>query len=338
MQRLFALSFILFCCFSIVSSTAQDSTRKTGIITGSVVNAITQAPIAGATIRVIGTKYGAVSKADGKFTIRNVPAGIYSVQANSIGFTPLSKSDIIVSTGKPYIIGFELQETSLQTEEVEVTASYFSRNPETITSTQTLNAEDVRRAPGVQEDIVRAVAILPGVSVTQAGRNDLIVRGGAPFENLFIVDNLEVPNINHFGTQGSTGGPLSIINIDFVREASFAAGGFQTRFGDRVSSLTNISLRNGNEEQFGGELNLSATGFGIIGEGPIADKGSYLFSVRRSYLDLIFKAAGFSFIPEYWDFQTKVNYRLDASNSLTFLAIGALNTVTFNNDDADDRA
>lgn len=106
MQRLFALSFILFCCFSIVSSTAQDSTRKTGIITGSVVNAITQAPIAGATIqiRVTGTKYGAVSKADGKFTIRNVPAGIYSVQANSIGFTPLSKSDIIVSTGKPYII------------------------------------------------------------------------------------------------------------------------------------------------------------------------------------------------------------------------------------------
>ncbi|HRE58931.1 MAG TPA: TonB-dependent receptor [Candidatus Kapabacteria bacterium] len=338
MQRLFALSFILFCCFSIVSSTAQDSTRKTGIITGSVVNAITQAPIAGATIRVTGTKYGAVSKADGKFTIRNVPAGIYSVQANSIGFTPLSKSDIIVSTGKPYIIGFELQETSLQTEEVEVTASYFSRNPETITSTQTLNAEDVRRAPGVQEDIVRAVALLPGVSVTQAGRNDLIVRGGAPFENLFIVDNLEVPNINHFGTQGSTGGPLSIINIDFVREASFAAGGVQTRFGDRVSSLTNISLRNGNEEQFGGELNLSATGFGIIGEGPIADKGSYLFSVRRSYLDLIFKAAGFSFIPEYWDFQTKVHYRLDASNSLTFLAIGALNTVTFNNDDADDRA
>lgn len=328
----------LLCVLSFMNAYAQDSTKSVGTITGYVVNGVTQSPLAGATIRVVGTKYGAVSKQDGRFTIRNVPAGVYTVLASSIGYTPLNKSDVIVSTGKPYSITFELMETTIKTDEVEVTASYFTRNPETITSTQTLNAEDVRRAPGVQEDVVRAVALLPGVSVTQAGRNDLIVRGGAPFENLFIVDNLEVPNINHFGTQGSTGGPLSIINIDFVREANFAAGGFQTRYGDRLSSLTNISLRNGNEERFGGELNLSATGFGIIGEGPIADKGSYLFSVRRSYLDLIFKAAGFSFIPEYWDFQTKINYRLDESNSLTFLTIGALNTVTFNNDDAEDKA
>ncbi len=338
MKAIFAFTSIIVCLLFNSVLYAQDSTRSVGIITGSVVNAITQAPIAGATIRVVGTKYGAVSKSDGRFTIRNIPAGIYTVLASYIGFTPLNKSDIVVSTGKPYSIVFELTESTIQTEEVQVTASYFSRNPETITSTQTLNAEDVRRAPGVQEDIVRAVALLPGVSVTQAGRNDLIVRGGAPFENLFIVDNIEVPNINHFGSQGSTGGPLSIINIDFVREANFAAGGFQTRYGDRLSSLTNITLRNGNEEVFGGELNLSATGFGIIGEGPIGDKGSYLFSVRRSYLDLIFKAAGFSFIPEYWDVQTKINYRLDESNSLTFLAIGAINTVSFNNDDAEDKS
>jgi len=165
----------------------------------------------------------------------------------------------------------------------------------------------------------------------------LIVRGGAPFENLFIVDNIEVNNINHFGSQGSTGGPLSLINLDYVRNVEFSAGGFGARYGDRTSSLTNITLRNGNESQFGGKLNLSATGVGLSFEGPIGDKGSWIFSARRSYLDFIFQAAGFSFVPQYWDFMTKGNYRLDANNSLTFIGISAINTVKLNNEDIDNK-
>lgn len=325
--------------FTISKAWAQtdSSGRASGTITGIVLNATTQAPLPGVTILIPGTRIGTNTNSAGKFTLRKVPAGILSIRASAVGFESRTVSDIVVSSGKPVTVTVELMEKAVQLEAAEVEASYFQRSPETITSTQLLNSEDVRRAPGVQEDVVRAVALLPGVNVTQAGRNDLIVRGGAPFENLFVVDNIEVPNINHFGSQGSTGGPLSLINIDFVRDVSFSAGGFSSRFGDRVSSLTNINLREGNEERFGGELNLSATGFGLIGEGPIGNSGSYLFSVRRSYLDLIFKAAGFSFVPQYWDFQTKVTYRLDNSNTLSFLTIGALDKVTFTNDDADDR-
>jgi hypothetical protein len=189
----------------------------------------------------------------------------------------------------------------------------------------------------VQEDVVRAVALLPGVAVTTGGRNDLAVRGGAPYENLFLVDGLEVPNINHFGSQGSTGGPLSLLNIDFIREASFSSGGFGVQYGDRTASLSSFSLREGNSERLAGEVNLSATGFGIIGEGPLGKNGTFLASVRRSYLDLVFRLADFAFIPEYWDSQIKLTQRFGAKHSLSFIAVGALDNIILSDSTPDDR-
>lgn len=316
---------------------AVSAQTPAGTIEGQIVGATTGAPVPGATVRVEQTQLGAIADPQGKFVVRNVPPGVYTLRVNAIGYAPFLESNVAVGSGKPATVTIRLVEQDIQLEGIEVEASYFQRNVETVTSTQLLSAEDIRRAPGVQEDVVRAVQLLPGVAVTSAGRNDLIVRGGAPFENLFIVDNIEVPNINHFGSQGSTGGPLSLINIDFVRETDFSTGGFGVQYGDKLSSLTNIVLRDGSAERFGGEVNLSATGFGVIGEGPLGENTTFLVSVRRSYLDFIFKAAGFGFIPEYWDVQTKVSHKIDNKNSLSFLAIGALDDVTFNNDDADKR-
>lgn len=335
-------ALFVFCVLTVLTANAQtasDTTlkRAVGDITGRVVTATTQAPVAGATVAVLGTTRGAITKPDGRFVVRGVPAGVVTLRVSFVGFETAVKSDVVVSSGKPVTVDVALVESVRTTDEIVVTADAFATTPQTITSTQTLTAEEVRRAPGVQEDVVRAIALLPGVAVTAAGRNDLAVRGGAPFENLFLVDNIEVPNINHFGSQGSTGGPLSIINIDFVRDVSLSTGGFGARFGDRLSSVTNIQLRDGNDQQFGGELNLSATGVGLIAEGPIGKKGTYLLSVRRSYLDLIFNLAGFGFVPEYYDLTAKVSYELDNNNSLSFLTIGALGTVTFNNDSADNR-
>lgn len=308
-----------------------------GTITGRIVSSMTQSPLPGVTVRVLGTELGAISKKDGSFEIKNVPFGIQKVQFNLVGYEQYVQTDIPIGAGKPAFLEIKLVEKVIQLEGAEVKASYFIKKTEAVTSTQNLNFEDIRRAPGVQEDVVRAVALLPGVNVTAAGRNDLIVRGGAPFENLFIVDGLEVNNINHFGSQGSTGGPLSIINLDFVRNVDFSAGGFGAKYGDRTSSLTNIQLRNGNESQFGGKATLSAVNFGLNLEGPIGDGGSWLFSARRSYLDFIFQLAGFSFIPQYWDYQGKANYRLDQKNTLTFLTVSAINDVKLNNDDEDGR-
>ncbi len=330
---LFFTGFILLLVFG--KSQGQNDAK--GEITGAVIDKQTQKPTPGITVLVEGTKQGAYTNASGKFRIKNLQPGIYSVRFSGVGYETFIKPDVVVSPVKPVNLEVELIEKVIELQGAEVKAAYFLKKTETVTSTQSLNAEDIRRAPGVQEDVVRAAALLPGVGVTQAGRNDLVVRGGAPFENLFIVDDIEVPNINHFGSQGSTGGPLSMINIDFVRNVEFSAGGFGALYGDKLSSMTNITLRKGNEDKFGGKLTVSATQFGANLEGPLSDKGSFLFSARRSYLDFIFNAAGFAFIPEYWDFQAKADYRLDQNNSLSFLTIGALNDVKLNNDNLDNR-
>jgi hypothetical protein len=314
---------------------AQDVPR--GRITGRVVNASTQQPINGALVQLAGTALSARSGARGEFTIAAIPPDVYSLRVRAIGYRPSLVAEVVVGSGKPLEITVPLTPQPIVLEAVEVQPSYFVPPTQAIASTQDLGAEDVRRAPGVQEDVVRAVALLPGVAVTAAGRNDLIVRGGAPYENLFVVDGIEVPNINHFGSQGSTGGPLSLINIDFVQDATFSAGGLAARWGDRTASFTNITLREGTRDALAGEVNLSATGFGAIMEGPLGSGGSFLFSARRSYLDLLFQAAGFSFVPAYWDVQLKTTHRIDDANTLSFLGIGAINTVSLNDETADDR-
>lgn len=336
MKRVILFAAVLF--ITLTQIFAQDDDQKSGLITGSIISRMSQQPLIGITVMLQGTKIGTKSDVDGKFVIKNAPVGFYSLKFSGVGYETYIETNVPVRSGKPTQLDVELVEKFVEIKGAEVKASYFIKPVETVTSSQILNSQDIRRAPGVQEDVVRATALLPGVAVTQAGRNDLIVRGGAPFENLFIVDNIEVPNINHFGSQGSTGGPLSIINIDFTRNVRFSAGGFGAKYGDKTSAITNIKLRHGNEEYFAGEANLSATGFGLSLEGPFGSEGSsYLFSVRRSYLDLIFKAAGFAFIPQYWDFQGKVKYKLNDFNYLEFLAIGALNDVTLNNDELDQR-
>lgn len=335
--KIIFLIFIFFLLNFFISAQETSSTR-TGEIFGRVVSAMTQKPIPGITVSLVNTNLGAFTNSNGEFRIKNIPVGVYSVRFTGVGFQTYVQSDINVNAVKPIQLEIELVERIIELGDVEVRSSFFLKKAESVTSTQTFSSEDIRRAPGVQEDVIRALALLPGVGFTQAGRNDLLVRGGAPYENLFIVDNIEVPNINHFGTQGTSGGPLSLINIDFVRNVSFSAGGFGAQYGDKLSSITNITLRNGNEDKLGGKAILSATGFGVSLEGPVSENGSFILNARRSYLDLIFKAAGFGFIPQYWDFTGKLNYRLDQKNIFSFLTIGALDDVILNNDNEDKRA
>jgi outer membrane receptor protein involved in Fe transport len=315
----------------------------TGVVSGRVTSAATQEPLAGVTVAVrlpAGVPpRSAVSDAEGRFLLRDVPVGVVRLEVRRLGYVPRVITDVVVNPAKPAEVRVELEVVAARLEAVAVRPSAFPTLPpaRTPVSTQTFGAEEVRRAPGVQEDVVRAVSVLPGVGVTSAGRNDLVVRGGAPFENLFVVDGIEVPNINHFGTQGSSGGPLSLINIDFVDQASLSAGGFGVALGDRTASVTSIRLREGNRERVASELNLSATGGGAIVEGPLGKHATFLVGARRSYLDLLFKAAGFGFIPAYVDLTAKVAWRPTPRDRVSALLIGADGTVTFNNTTADNR-
>ncbi|MEP6781088.1 MAG: TonB-dependent receptor [Gemmatimonadaceae bacterium] len=315
---------------------AQDrvaATGATGTIGGRVTDALKEAPVVGATVRVLGEEVVAQSDSAGRFTLRGVRIGIVTIEVRRVGFAPVSKGNIAVSPAKPAEVAVVLRATNVQLDAVTVRPEAFPAQMAVSTpvSTQTYDAEEVRRQPGAQEDVLRAISIAPGVGVTSAARNDLVVRGGAPFENLFVVDNIEVPNINHFGSQGSTGGPVSLINIRFIESAALSAGGFGVRYGDRTSSATTLTLREGNRERVAGELNVAATQYGAVIEGPLGKHASFFANVRKSYLDLLFKAIGLSFIPSYEDATAKVVWRPTTRDAFSFLTIAARGSVSFDN-------
>ncbi|HEY3251760.1 MAG TPA: TonB-dependent receptor plug domain-containing protein, partial [Ignavibacteria bacterium] len=204
------------------------------------------------------------------------------------------------------------------------------------TSMYNLDFEEIRRAPGAVEDISRMVQVLPGVSAANDQRNDLIVRGGSPAENLVIIDGVEVPNINHYPTQGSTSGPIGMINVKFISNTDFSTGGFSARYGDKLSSILDISFREGSRKSFLTDINLSSAGFGCVFEGPLfSKKGSFLISARKSYLNLIRGAIRLAAVPDYWDFNLKAVYDVNKNNKLTLIGIGGLDYISFEGDASD---
>jgi hypothetical protein len=335
MLKKILIALIIVSTFSI--SQTAPSQRLTGSIDGTVVNKTTKEAMIGANVQIVGTTTGASTDINGKFSFSNIPVGTYIIRASAIGFEPHTYTDIVVASGKQTRVNIDLLESILEFEGVTVTGEFFQRSPDAPISVQTLGAEEIRRLPGGLEDVVRAISILPGVAQVQNGRNDLIVRGGAPSENLFVIDNIEVANINHFGTQGASGGPLSFINLDFVNETTFKTGGFGAKYGDKLSSVLTIDLKEGRNDRFGGKATISASQFGLNLEGPIEEKGSFLFSARRSYLDFIFKAAGFGFVPEYWDFLGKASYNITPKDRVNILGILALDNVKLFNDTEEKR-
>jgi hypothetical protein len=326
---------ILFSILFLVTSVSAFSQNYSSI-TGKIVDITNQQPVSGAVIEIQELKKKTGSDDNGNFKFDSIPVGRYSVKVSSIGYLSRISENIIVSTGTFSDLMFELE--SVSTEEILVQEERFSKPNDISNSIKNLQYEEIRRAPGGFEDIGRVVQSLPGVSFVNDGRNDLIVRGGSPSENLFLVDNSPIPNINHFGSQGATGGPISLINLDFIREVNFLTGGFSPKYGDKLSSVLDIKLREGSREKFFGDINLSATGFGAVLEAPFANKkGSWLFSANRSYLDLIFNAAGFGFIPEYSTLQGKIVYDINKNNFLTINAIANFDKVRFNNDKEENR-
>lgn len=324
--------FLLFIFTYSFTAFAQNN----GIITGKVIDQISNENLIGVNVIVLGTDVGTSTNEFGEFTITGLRPGSYQVRASIIGYSTITKSDVVVNNVKPTNLYFKMNESVIELEAVTVTSDVFVNVPTEVNSIKSFSYEEIRRAPGGFEDVVRALSVLPGVARQSAGRNDLVVRGGAPSENLYLVDGFVVPNINHFGSQGSTGGPLSFINLDFVRETTFSTGGFQANYGDKLSSVLQIDLREGRKDRIGGKALVSASQFGFNLEGPFSDNSNFIFSIRRSYLDFIFNAAGFNFVPEYYDLLTKFTYDIDKSNKLSYLFVGALDNVKFNNNDKED--
>lgn len=297
----------------------------TGTLMGKVIDAENKLPLPGVNVYLKDQNRGAVTDLNGNYNISNLPVNSYSIVYSYIGYKSFTASDIIIRSNRITYQDVELFASGVVVDSVVVTGGYFSNIENKPVSTIEFSAEEIRRAPGSVGDVSRILFGLPSVAKTNDGKNSLMVRGGSPVENSFYVDNIEINNINHFATQGSSDGLFGIINIDFVKDVTFNAGGFSPLYGDKLSSVMEISLREGNRNTYDAQANLNFGGIGAQFEGPFAgEKGTFLISANKSYLDLLMNtfAKGYP-APEYYDAQTKVTYDLSDNHKLSFIDIFA---------------
>lgn len=297
--------------------------QPVGTLEGKVVDAATKLPLVGVNIILLTTTMGAISGPDGEYTIPNVPVGSYAVQFRIIGYAPVTKTDVIVRPQRITVVSAELSENVIESEQVTVTAGYFHQSAVQSLNSVGFSREEIRRAPGSGGDVSRIIMSLPSLAKVNDQSNSLIVRGGSPLENAFYIDGIEIPNINHFPTQGANGGPIGMVNVDLIEEVTFHTGGFSPSYGDKLSSILDIRFREGNRREFDAQLDLNIAGFGGVAEGPIGENGSYLVSARRSYLEYAIKIfdVGTSAVPSYGDLQGKIAYRLSPNHSLSVIGI-----------------
>lgn len=250
----------------------QNSYSQECTIKGTITDISNNNPIAYATVQILNTKIGTNSSESGDFEINGLTPGVYSLKISFLGYKELVLSEIAVSNIKAFEVFIQLEAASENLTEIVIKSSPFKTKEESPISLRSIGVTEIARSPGSNRDISKVVKALPGVTRTVSFRNDLIIRGGAPNENRFYVDEVEVPNINHFATQGSTGGPVGMINVTFLREVDFYSGAFPASKGNALSSIFDFKMRNGRSDHLGGTLTVGSSDVGITLEGPIKEK------------------------------------------------------------------
>ncbi len=317
---------------------AEGKTRRS-TISGRVLDAETSYPLAGASITMAGTSFGAVADSGGRFRIEGVPVGSYSVRFSFTGYETLTRSDVIVRSGRSTVLRAVLRMTVFEIEGITVEAGYFAQAEQEPVSTVNFSHEEIRRAPGSAGDVSRIVSVLPSIAKVNDNVNGLIVRGGNPAENAFYLDNMQIPNINHYPQQGNSSGPIGLLNVDFLQDVNFSAGGFSAAYGNRLSSVMELRFREGNREQFDAQVDMNLAGLGFIGEGPLSGgRGSWMFSARKSYLDLLVGAIGTGVAPQYSDYQGKAVFDLSANNQLAIIGVAGIDHINFDKETALDES
>ena len=316
--------FILLCCLCWNVFAAEYQ------IKGVVIDKSTRQPLEFVNVLVVGLGIGASTDANGNFLITQVPPGIYRLQASFLGYKTELTPEYRVNHVTPYV-QIELEEENASLNEVIVTASPFQKVPESPVSLRVIGLQEIEKAPGANRNISKVVQNYPGVAFSPIGyRNDLIVRGGGPSENRFYLDGVEIPNINHFSTQGASGGPVGLIDADLIRSVKFHSGAFPADKGNALSSVLDFSLRDGDMERNSLKATLGASEVSLSSNGHIGNKTSYLVSVRQSYLQALFKILGLPFLPAYTDASFKIKTRFDSHNELTLLGLGGIDRMKLN--------
>ena len=328
---------ILQYCLIFVSLGLTVQAQNFGSLTGYVKDAKTGEPLIGATVQLDGTTRGGVTDIDGFYQITNIAPLTYAVTASYVGYKSFSQFNIVVRSGGNPDINFNLEEAAEELEGVVVTANPFEKLEETPLSVQRLSQEEIATYPGGNNDIAKVVQSLPGVGGSVGGfRNDVIIRGGAPNENVYYLDGIEIPNINHFSTQGSAGGPVGLLNVSFFEGVTLTTSSFGAQYDNVLSGVLQFDQRNGNNRELRTNIRVSSSEAALTMEGPLfkgkneQSKTSFIVSARRSYLQLLFQALDLPFLPDYWDYQYKISHKIDDYNDLTITGVGSIDDFSVN--------
>ncbi len=324
--------FLFLSLFAVLPLLAQN-----GRVSGTVLDKNTQKPLSNVSVTLAGTNRGTLTDSNGTFRLTALEPQTYTIEFSLIGYRSKSLYNIVINAGNENNLNIELEPEASSLTEVTVKANKKSVRAATIEtplSVQKLTAEEIKVNPGGNFDISKVIQTLPGVGGGQSGggfRNDIIIRGGAPNENVFYLDGIEIPVLNHFQTQGSAGGPQGILNVSFIEEVKLSTSAFDARYDNAVSSVFQFKQKNGNPNRLQGNFRLSATEVAATLEGPLSKskKTTFLASVRRSYLQLLFSVIDLPIRPNYWDFQTKITQQLDKKTTLSFIGLGAIDEFSF---------
>ena len=316
---------LLALLLNVSSLLAQQGTLK-----GQVYSTKSNEPLESASVRVQGTSLGARTDVQGRFVIAGLKPGFVRLIVSMLGYETTTSAEVQVIGNQTSFIDIALDEASTSLTEVVVRPNMRLKRVESPLSLQTLGIKQIEKNAGANRDISKLVQTLPGVGATDPNRNDLIVRGGGPSENVFYLDGIEIPVINHFSTQGASGGVVGMINPDFVREISFYTGAFPASRTNALSSVMEIKQRDGDTDRIHIKASVGASDAALTVEGALSEKSSFIASARQSYLQWLFKAIKLPFLPTYNDFQLKYKHRFNAHNELTILGIGAIDDMSLN--------
>ena len=323
---------IIACGFLITFQTAFECLAQSGIIKGKIRDATSGQSLIFANVQIENSNMGAITDTNGNFILTNLSPGVYNVVAVYLGYADMKIPEVIVTNNNPVVLEINMQPTSKQLNEIVVTPSPFKKTAESPVSVRTLGISEIERNPGANRDISKVLQSLPGVAQGVAFRNDLIIRGGGPGENRFFLEDVETPNINHFATQGASGGPVGMLDVNYIKSVDFMSGAFPAGTGNALSSVLKVNYKEPRDDRIGFRLTLGASDFGAAVEGPVNSKSGFFISYRRSYLQFLFKLLELPFLPIYNDLQYKFKYKINDKNEFYTIFLGAYDNFDLNLD------
>ena len=316
--------------FFVLLFSSQAFAQK-GVLKGRIYDAKTNQALEFAAILIQGTTISSTTDLDGNYVFQGLEPGFKRLVISLVGYERTISSEVQVQGNQTTFLDVAVEHTAVQLSEVTVRSNINIKKIESPISVLSIGVQEIEKSAGANRDVSKVVQALPGVGATDPNRNDLIVRGGGPSENVFYLDGIEIPVINHFATQGSSGGTVGVINPDFVREINFYTGAFPANRGNALSSVMEIKQKDGSKDRLHTKLSVGASDAALTIDGPIGKKSTFIVSARQSYLQFLFAAIGLPFLPTYNDFQVKYKIQLDKKNEISFIGIGAIDDMVLNN-------